>query len=266
MPSSNKQPGSVEQPAVLTSVDQGIATLTLNRPTHYNALSVSMLTALQLALNAVAARSDVRVIVLAATGRAFCAGHDLRELRANPDTAWQRALFDQCSALMLSLGSISQPVIAQVQGVATAAGCQLVAACDLAIASIDARFATSGIGLGLFCSTPAVALTRTLSAKHAAELLFTGDFIDATRAQEIGVVNADALVETTLSMAMRIGSHSFNAVASGKRLLRSIQAQTLSDAYVQASLAMARDMSSNDARIGIDAFLAKAGTPNWTHR
>jgi enoyl-CoA hydratase/carnithine racemase len=270
MPSSSEQPVSVEQPAVLTSVDQGIATLTLNRPTHYNALSVSMLTALQLALTAVAARSGVRVIVLAATGRAFCAGHDLREMRANPNTAWQRALFDQCSALMLSLGSISQPVIAQVQGVATAAGCQLVAACDLAIASIDARFATSGIGLGLFCSTPAVALTRTLSAKHAAELLFTGDFIDATRAQEIGlvnrVVNADALVETTLSMAMRIGSHSFNAVDSGKRLLRSIQGQTLSDAYLQASLAMARDMSSNDARIGIDAFLAKAGTPNWTHR
>ncbi len=270
MSSSSEQPESVEQPAVLTSVDAGIATLTLNRPTHYNALSTAMLTALQLALSTAASRSDVRVIVVAATGRAFCAGHDLREMRANPDEVWQRALFDQCSALMLSVGSISQPVIAQVQGVATAAGCQLVAACDLAIASMDARFATSGIGLGLFCSTPAVALMRSVSAKHAAELLFTGDFIDATSAHEIGlvnrVVNADALVKTTHAMAMRIASHSFNAVASGKRLLRSMQGQTLSDAYAQASATMARDMSSNDAKIGIDAFLAKAGTPNWTHR
>jgi enoyl-CoA hydratase/carnithine racemase len=266
----NEQPESVEQPAVLTAVDGGIATITLNRPGQYNALSTAMLGALNAAVASLATRSDVRVMVLAANGRAFCAGHDLREMRANPDEAWQRSLFDQCSAFMLMLGAISQPVIAQVQGVATAAGCQLVAACDLAIASTDARFATSGIGLGLFCSTPAVALTRNISAKHAAELLFTGDFIDAARAQEIGLVNrvvsADALAETTYAMAQRIASHSFNAVASGKQLLRAIHGLTTSDAYAQAAETMACDMSSNDARIGIDAFLAKAARPNWTHR
>jgi enoyl-CoA hydratase/carnithine racemase len=177
---------SVEQSLVLTEINAGVARLTLNRPQQYNALSSAMLAALHEALDSVAANGAVRVIIIAAAGRAFCAGHDLREIRAHDDEAWHRALFDRCSALMLRLQAISQPVIAEVQGVATAAGCQLVAACDLAVASVDARFATSGIGLGLFCSTPAVALRANLSAKHAAHLLFTGAFIDAAHAERIG--------------------------------------------------------------------------------
>lgn len=277
MPRGEVQYDSVDEPLVTVRNEHGIATLTLNRPANYNALSSAMIAALHAALNAVAT-SDARVVILASRGRAFCAGHDLREMRAHPDETWQRALFDRCSALMLAIRAMPQPVIACVQGVATAAGCQLVATCDLAIASTDARFATSGIALGLFCSTPAVALTRTVSQKHAAELLFTGEFIDAARAEQMGLVNRivapEALLSATQHMAEQIARHSFHAIASGKRVLAVLQTQTqpqsqsqsLADAYKTASVNMARDMSSNDARIGIDAFLAKSSPPDWTHR
>jgi enoyl-CoA hydratase/carnithine racemase len=270
--SSNRveQPDSVDELHILCTVDAGVATLTLSRPAQYNALSSAMIAALQSAIDAHAARDDVRVIIIAAAGRAFCAGHDLREMRANPDQAWQGALFERCSALMMTIGNISQPVIAQVQGVATAAGAQLVAACDLALASHDARFATSGVGLGLFCSTPAVALTRNIAPKHAAELLFTGDFIDAQRAADIGLINhvvsADALSASTRAMALRVAAHSFHAVASGKKLLRDMQAMPLAEAYFAASVNMSHDMSSTDAKSGIDAFLTKAPMPAWLHR
>ena len=164
-----------EERLVTRQNNGGVTTLTLNRPRQYNVLSTGMLAALQQALDDVAGDANTRVVVIAGAGKAFCAGHDLREMQAHPDAGWQRALFDQCSRVMLTLANLPQPVIARVQGVATAAGCQLVAACDLAIAASSARFATSGVNLGLFCSTPAVAVTRTLSAKHAAELLFRSE-------------------------------------------------------------------------------------------
>jgi enoyl-CoA hydratase/carnithine racemase len=260
---------SVEEAQVLTSVADGVATVTLNRAAQYNVLSRAMIAALHNTLLDVGERDDVRAVVIAASGRAFCAGHDLREMRANPDQSWQRALFDQCSAMMLAIDALPLPVIAQVQGIATAAGCQLVAACDIAIASDNARFATSGIGLGLFCSTPAVALTRAVAAKHAAELLFTGDFIDAARAAEIGLVNRavtpDQLAAVTRNIALRIASHSRHAIASGKRLLRQQRNLPLAEAYAAASENMARDMRTNDAQCGIDAFLDKRPTPDWNH-
>jgi enoyl-CoA hydratase/carnithine racemase len=250
---------SVEDAPILTRVDDAVAVVTLNRPAQYNALSLAIIAALHAALTDVAQRDDVKVVILAAAGRAFCAGHDLREMRAHPGKDWQRALFDQCSALMLFIADMPQPVIAQVHGVATAAGCQLVAACDLAIASDAARFATSGIGLGLFCSTPAVALSRAVPRKHAAELLFTGDFIDAARAREMGLINrvvaADQLDIATQAMAARIARHPRAAIASGKRLLRDQMDLPVADAYALAAENMARDMQTIEAQSGIDAFL-----------
>ncbi len=261
---------SVEQSLVLTEVNAGVARLTLNRPQQYNALSSAMLGALHAALDSVAANRAVRVIIIAAEGKAFCAGHDLREIREHDDEAWHRALFDRCSALMLRLQEISQPVIAEVHGIATAAGCQLVAACDLAVASADARFATSGIGLGLFCSTPAVALRANLSAKHAAHLLYTGQFIDAQHAERVGLVSqvvaADQLRDQTQRLAAQIAAHSSAALESGKRLLQSFDRVTTSDHYATASANMAADLQTNDAKLGIDAFLQKAPTPLWTHQ
>lgn len=261
---------SLEQSLVLSRIDDAVATLTMNRPAQYNALSMAMLVALREAVETAAADSSVRVVVIGAAGTAFCAGHDLREMRAHDDVVWQRALFDQCSALMLRLHAIPQPVIAQVQGLATAAGCQLVAACDMAVASRDARFATSGIGLGLFCSTPAVAVLDTISTKHAAEILFSGGFIDADRAERIGLVNrvvdADALTIETQGLAQQIAAHSGAALQSGKQLLRAMRGNAATKNYELAAANMARDMQSDDAKCGIDAFLQKQATPVWKHR
>jgi enoyl-CoA hydratase/carnithine racemase len=265
----------VETP-LLRAQSAGVATLTLNTPTNFNALSSAMIAALQSALDQLAADRSVRVIVLAANGRAFCAGHDLREMRSQRNEAWHRALFDRCSALMMTIDAMPQPVIAKVQGLATAAGCQLVAACDLATASNEARFATSGVNLGLFCSTPAVAILRNLSAKHAAEMLFTGDFVDAQTAVTIGLVNravvASELDATTAALAAHIAAQSGAALSSGKRLLRMLRdgnlqtnSDTLAQAYALAATNMARDMQTHDANAGIAAFLQKAPRPDWLH-
>jgi enoyl-CoA hydratase/carnithine racemase len=264
---------SLEQGLVLCDERDGVATLTLNSAANFNALSRAMIAALQTALDSIAARNDIRVVVIGARGRAFCAGHDLREMQTHPDEAWQRAHFDRCSKMMMTIASMPQPVVAKVQGIATAAGCQLVATCDLAVASVDAKFATSGVNLGLFCSTPAVALTRVIAAKHAAEMLFTGEFIDANTAARIGLINraveADRLEAETESLARRIAVQSGAALASGKRLLLQLankDANELAHDYDIAAANMARDMRSSDAKLGIDAFIRKTTRPPWTNR
>ena len=258
------------EPWVLRATSDGITKLTLNRANRYNVLSSAMLAALEQALDDVSDDLQTRVVVLAAQGRAFCAGHDLGEMRAHPDPDWQRTLFDRCSRVMMMLAALPQPVIARVQGVATAAGCQLVAACDLAIAARSAKFATSGVNLGLFCSTPAVALTRNISAKHAADLLFTGRFIGAPTAEAWGLISRcvedEALDLAVAEMAASVASKSAHAVRSGKALLRAQRSMSLNDAYAAASANMARDMQSDDAQLGIRAFLEKQPAPQWRDR
>jgi enoyl-CoA hydratase/carnithine racemase len=274
--SEDRNQRSVEEALLLCDEHDGVATITLNSPSNFNALSSAMIAALQAALDKVATRREIRVVVLAANGKAFCAGHDLREMRSHDDETWHRALFDRCSTLMMTIESLPQPVIAKVQGIATAAGCQLVATCDLAVASDEARFATSGINLGLFCSTPAVAITRTVSSKRAAKLLFTGAFIDARTAAEIGLVNqavaANELDAATDTLAKRIATQSAAALFSGKRLLRELRdarasadAPPLARAYELASANMARDMQTTDAKAAIDAFIRKVQRPPWAH-
>lgn len=248
--------------------EQGVLTLTLNRPAQFNSLSQAMLAALQTALNGI--DDSVRVLVLAANGRAFCAGHDLREMRGHADDeAWQRDLFQQCSQVMQTLTSIPQPVIARVQGVAAAAGCQLVASCDLAVAADHATFGVSGINLGLFCSTPSVALSRNLSRKRAFQMLMSGDFISADTAVDWGLLN-DCVSEESLDAAIEqwcntICGKSRVAVSTGKRLFYDQLERPLEQAYDLASKAMACNMMAEDVTEGIDAFFAKR-PPNWKHR
>ena len=254
---------------VLRQTEAGVATLTLKRPKQYNALSQAMLAALQAELDGVAADKTVRAVVIAGGGPAFCAGHDLKEMRAHTDPAFHRALFAQCGRVMLTINRLPQPVIARVHGIATAAGCQLVAACDLAVASDNARFATSGINVGLFCSTPAVALSRNLGRKQALELLLTGDFIDAPTAQRQGLVNRvaplDQLDAAVGELTGSICNKSPFAIAMGKELFYRQLELGLEAAYACASEAMACNMNSEDAREGIDAFIAKR-KPEWKGR
>ena len=253
-------------PLLVRETEGGILTLTLNRPASYNALSRAMLEALQQALDEVATDQSVRVLIIAARGKAFCAGHDLKEMRAHEDRAFHQALFEQCSRMMLSIQRLPQPVIAQVQGIATAAGCQLVATCDLAVAADTARFAVSGINVGLFCSTPAVALSRNLARKQAMEMLLTGEFIDAATALHYGLVNrvcaADALTSTTRELGESIRAKSPLAVATGKHLFYRQLELDIESAYQAASETMACNMDSEDAREGVDAFMAKR-PPRW---
>lgn len=256
----------IQDPPVLCAVADGVATLTLNRPRGLNALSLAMIEALTGALEDTAADPQVRVVVLAAAGRAFCAGHDLKEMRANPTLEFQRGLFAACSRLMLTIVGLRQPVVARVQGLATAAGCQLVATCDLAVAAASARFATSGINVGLFCSTPGVALSRNVPRKAALELLFTGDFIDAERAREIGLVNMvvpDAELDAaTAALAAKLAAKSAHALALGKAAFYRQLELGLADAYAYAGEVMAQNMMDRDAAEGIDAFIAKR-SPCW---
>lgn len=244
----------------------GVTTLTLNRPEQFNALSEALIDELSRTLAAIAGDPSVRVLVLAGAGRAFCAGHDLREMRARPDRAWHEALFARCAAMMQALPALPQPVIARVHGVATAAGCQLVASCDLAVASSEARFATSGINLGLFCATPAVAVTRNLSRKHAFELLFTGEFLSAERARELGLVNRvvapERLDEAVDALARSLAEKPREAVRAGKALFYRQLGLAPAAAYVDAGAVMAENLSDADAEEGIDAFLAKR-PPRW---
>lgn len=260
---------SAEETVLLRHDKGGITTLILNRPRQYNALSQALLNELQAALDAIADERSVRVVVLTGNGPAFCAGHDLKEMRAHKDEAFHKDLFEQCSRVMLTINRLPQPVIARVDGIATAAGCQLVAACDLAIASNQARFATSGINVGLFCATPGVALSRNLPRKHALELLLTGDFIDAHTALQKGLVNwvtnPEALEAAVQRLAESICAKSSLAVATGKRMFYQQLEMGLEEAYRYASDIMACSMSTADACEGIDAFLAKR-KPQWCGR
>ena len=258
-----------DAPLLLREDDNGITTLTLNRPAQYNALSGAMLGELQTALDAIDADESVRVVIIAANGKAFCPGHDLKEMRASEDRAVHQALFDKCSKMMLTIHRLRQPVIARVQGIATAAGCQLVANCDLAVAAEEARFAVSGINVGLFCSTPAVPLSRNMGRKQAMHMLLTGDFIDAATARDYGLVNevvaAAELDAATRTLAGKILAKSAHAIALGKDMFYKQLSMDLSEAYAYASERMACNMDSEDAREGIDAFIEKR-KPNWSGR
>ncbi len=257
-------------PVLLRADRDGIATLILNRPDKFNALSTELMTAIQGQLTAIADDPTIRVIVLAAAGKAFCAGHDLEEMKAMKGRAPIETLFQQCSEMMVGLTKVPQPVIARVHGVATAAGCQLVAQCDLAVAAQNARFATSGINLGLFCSTPMVAVTRNLPRKQALELLYTGDFINAETARQYGLVNrvvpAELLDRAVDDMAGAIASKSPSAMALGKRLFYAQIDQGLEKAYELAAEAITRNMLHEDAQKGVGAFLEKQPMPDWRDR
>lgn len=245
----------------------GVARLTLNRPQACNALSNALMAALDAELVRIAGDPSVRAVVIDAAGPAFCAGHDLRELRATPTREAYAALFAACSVLMQRIVALPKPVIAQVHGVATAAGCQLVASCDLAIAADTARFATPGVNIGLFCSTPMVALSRNVGCKQAMEMLLTGEPIDAARAREIGLINR-AVPEADLAAAVdtladSIAAKSPLTLALGKQAFHRQAEMPLADAYSFTAEVMTRNMLAHDAGEGIDAFLARR-PPVWT--
>ena len=263
----------LENAPVLLDVEAGVATVTLNRPQSINALSEEMLSALQAVWDQLAEDRTVKAVVLRSAGDHFCAGHNLKEMtarRADEDggQAYFNALFATCSKMMMSIVNLPQPVIAEVKGIATAAGCQLVATCDLAVAADDARFATSGVNIGLFCSTPMVALSRNLSRKHAMELLLTGEFLPAERAAEMGLINrvvgrAD-LETTTQHLARMIAAKSSAAVKIGKRAFYQQAEMNLPEAYDFAGRTMAENMMTRDAEAGIGAFVTKQPLPEWT--
>jgi len=250
-------------------VADGICTLTLNRPEQFNALSDGLLDEVQGALDAIAEDDDVRLVVLAGHGRAFSAGHDLKEMRQTPDQGCYEGLFKKCSRVMVSLTRLPKPVIARVHGLATAAGCQLVASCDLAVASSDAKFGTSGIRVGLFCMTPGVALSRNVARKPAFEMLFTGELISAEQAHALGLVNRvvapDRLDAAVDELAQSILAHSQAAIAAGKRVFYRQLEMGLSEAYDFAAEEMAANMMFDDVGEGIDAFIAKR-KPSWRHK
>jgi enoyl-CoA hydratase/carnithine racemase len=255
-----------DEPFVIRTDDDGVTTLRLNRYGEMNALSEGMLAALQSELDAIAADHSVRVVVLSGDKRAFCAGHNLKQMRANYTLEYQNTLFETCTKMMLSVLRLPQPVIARVEGLATAAGCQLVATCDLAIAGESSKCATSGINVGLFCSTPGVAVGRALSRKHAMDLLLTGDFISAGRAAEIGLINKavpDANLDAEVdALARKLANKSAHALALGKTAFYRQLEMGISDAYAFAGAEMARNMMDRDAAEGIDAFMEKR-TPTW---
>jgi enoyl-CoA hydratase/carnithine racemase len=255
-----------DQPILLRDDSDGITTLTLNRPAQYNALSGEMLGELQTALDAIDQDESVRVVVIAANGKAFCPGHDLKEMRSSEERQFHQALFNKCSKMMLTINQLRQPVVARVNGIATAAGCQLVANCDLAIAAEEARFAVSGINVGLFCSTPAVPLSRNMGRKQAMHMLLTGDFISAQTAQQYGLVNevvpAVELEAATITLAQKIIAKSAHAISLGKNMFYQQLPMDLSEAYAYAAERMTCNMDSHDAREGIDAFIEKR-EPEW---
>ena len=262
--STNTAGVTTDAPLVIrqdSSDNSGVATLTLNNPKQFNALSVALLSALQKALDEIAKDKSIRVVVIAAEGKAFCAGHNLKEMRAHSDREFHQALFNQCSQMMLTINRMPQVVIAKVQGIATAAGCQLVAACDLAVASRTAKFATSGINVGLFCSTPAVAVSRNLSPKQAFEMLITGEFIDAETAAVQGLINRVADPEQLDSVLQElvdaIISKSPVATSTGKKMFYNQLGMELPDAYEYASQVMVDNMMADDVAEGIDAFIEK---------
>jgi enoyl-CoA hydratase/carnithine racemase len=264
---SASDPSSVEAPMVTRRDEGGVAFLTLNRGDRFNPLSTAMITALEAQIDAVGADRSARVVVLAGAGRGFCAGHDLKEMRAHAsDKAWQQKLFADCSRMMVKLTEIPQPVIARVHGIATAAGCQLVSMCDLAVASSDARFALPGVNVGIFCSTPAVGVARNVGRKRAMEMLLTGELFDAPTALSWGLLNrvvpADQLDAEVAKLTGIIVARSGKVVATGKRAFYRQIEQPLAGAYALTTETMACGMLEPDAAEGIDAFLGKRA-PRW---
>lgn len=253
-------------PILLRSDAEGVATLTLNRPAQFNSLSEEMLAELQTALDVLSRDKAVRAVVIAGAGKAFCAGHDLKQMRANHSKAYMQKLFKACGKMMMTIVEMPQPVIARIHGIATAAGCQLVAMCDLAVAAEGARFAVSGINVGLFCSTPSVALGRAMGRKEAMEMLLTGDFIDAAEAQRRGLVNRvvslDQLDVEVKKLTDSICAKSAVAVGMGKQMFYKQLEMGLDGAYQLAVETMACNMMAADAAEGIDAFMQKR-KPEW---
>ena len=255
-----------DQPSLLREDLDGVVRLTLNRPAARNALSRGLMTALEEELANLVVDPRARVVVVRGAGPGFCAGHDLRELRSLPEREAYAALFAQCSRLMQAIVALPQPVIAQVHGVATAAGCQLVASCDLAVAAETARFATPGVNIGLFCSTPMVALARNVGRKQAMEMLLLGELVDAATAARLGLVNRvvpeGRLEAVTLAMARAIGAKSPLTLRIGKEAFYRQLELGLGEAYDYASRVMTENMLARDAAEGIDAFIEKR-TPVW---
>ena len=257
----------VEASFILRSDAGGVTTLTLNRPESRNALSLGMLLGLSAELQRVAQDASTRVVILAGAGPVFCAGHDLKEIRAgNFGRDYTTKLFAECAQLMLAMVQLSRPIIAQVHGVATAAGCQLVASCDLAIAADSARFATPGVNIGLFCSTPMVALSRNVGRKAAMQMLLTGDLIDANTALRIGLINETAPVaelgNRTAALAAKIAAKSPLTLALGKQAFYRQAELGLAEAYAYASEVMVTNLGKRDAQEGIEAFIEKR-SPVW---
>ena len=263
------EPQSASEPILLRHDQGGVATLTLNRPSQFNSLSQALLGRLQDELDAIARDASIRVVVIKGAGRAFCAGHDLKEMRSNHDKAYMQALFRQCGRVMTTLTEMPQPVIARVHGIATAAGCQLVATCDLAVAAEDSRFATPGVNIGLFCSTPMVALSRNATPKQAMQMLLTGEAIDAPTALRFGLVNeivpAAQLEFRTAALARQLASKSPLTLAIGKEAFYRQLELPLAEAYDYARRTMVENLQTLDAREGIAAFIDKR-PPVWCGR
>jgi len=258
------------EPILLRDDADGIATLTLNRPEKFNAMSTELMGLFQDELDKLANDKSIRVVIIAGAGKAFCAGHDIKEMMEDPGPENMQAVFDQCSRLMVSLTQLPQPVIARIHGIATAAGCQLVAQCDLAVAASDVKFATSGINYGLYCGTPSVPVTRNLPRKQAMEMLLTGEFIDAETAKNYGLINRiaepDKLDEAVQELAGAVAAQGPAFIAAGKKLFYSQIENGLGAAYEEATKMMVENMQRDDTRLGLDAFLAKRETPDWEDR
>ena len=254
-----------EEAILLREDRDGVCTLTMNRPAQMNLLTSEMLSALQQALDSISRDTTIRVVILAAAGKGFCAGHDIKEIRALKELAKIEQLFAKCSRMMQTLTALPQPVIARVQGAAAAAGCQLVAQCDLAVASEAAKFTTPGVTWGFFCSTPGVAVARNLSRKRAMEMLLTGDLVDARKALEWGLVNrvvaADQLVAETEALARQIAEKPPVTVAAGKRAFYEQLELGAAKAYELASCAISASFAHDEGRQGMDAFLEKRPPP-----
>jgi len=262
MSASEKPP----EPVLLRRDQDGIAWLTLNRAAQRNALSVALMSALQEQIDAIAKDGKIKVVVIGGAGPGFCAGHDLKEMRANPGRQHYEALFNQCSRLMTSILRLPKPVIARVHGIAAAAGCQLVASCDLAVAAADARFAVNGINIGLFCSTPMVALSRAVGRKPAMEMLLTGDLVSAEHARAIGLVNRvvapERLDDEVRALARQVAAKLAAAIAIGKEAFYRQAELGLDAAYAYTAEVMTKNMLARDTEEGIDAFLEKR-PPKW---
>src|SRR5687767_2383777 len=255
-----------EQPLLLREERDGICTLTMNRPQQMNLLTSAMLSALQEAFTEISSRRDIRVVILAASGKGFCAGHDLKEIRALKELPKIEALFGKCSRMMQTIPMLPQPVIARVQGAAAAAGCQLVAQCDLAVASEAAKFTTPGVTWGFFCSTPGVAVGRNLQRKHAMEMLLTGDLVDAKKALEWGLVNrvvsAAELETETEKVARHIAAKPRGTIAAGKRAFYQQMDLGVEKAYALASGVISASFAQDEGKEGMQAFIEKR-PPNW---